>query len=438
MEVVEENIKPGYKQTKVGWIPKDWDLVSLDSLCSKISDGIHTTPVYSENTEYHFVNGNNLVNHTIVVNEKTKCVSLEEFEKHKRDLDSNSLLLSINGTIGNISFYNGEKVVLGKSAAYINCMNKSIRNYVFYIIQTQHTKYYFENELTGSTIRNLSLKSIRTTPIPIPTNTPEQQKIAQIISTWDKAISKTEELIAKKQERKKGLMQQLLTGKKRFKEFVKSDKMKETKLGWIPEDWEQVRLAEECDLITKGTTPSSIGLSFEEKGINFLKVESVKEDGEFLENRFAFISEETHEKLKRSQFKENDLVISIAGALGRVAIIKREILPANTNQALALVRLKDQSSINLLFLFHFLKSDRVKRHIDLINVQAAQANLSLKDIGNFKVLLPSIDEQKRITLILSLADKEIFNLQAKLKKLKEQKKGLMQKLLTGEVRVKTD
>jgi type I restriction enzyme S subunit len=103
-----------------------------------------------------------------LLTENTKCVSEEEYRKYKKNLGSTTILISINGTIGNIAFFNSENVILGKSAAYINIKNFISKPYIFYILQTYATNCYFEDELTGSTIRNLSLKSIRNAPILVP------------------------------------------------------------------------------------------------------------------------------------------------------------------------------------------------------------------------------------------------------------------------------
>ena len=107
------------------------------------------------------------------------------------------------------------------------------------------------------------------------------------------------------------------------------------------EDIKRVQLSEIAELITKGTTPTTLGYEFQDEGINFLKIECFGENGEFIENKVAHISEECHEKLKRSQLKSGDILFSIAGAIGRVAIVTEEMLPANTNQALAIIRVAD-------------------------------------------------------------------------------------------------
>lgn len=118
------------------------------------------------------------------------------------------------------------------------------------------------------------------------------------------------------------------------------------------------RLGDIATVITKGTTPTSIGFSFQNKGINFIKIESVDEGGNFIFEKLDHISVECHEKLKRSQLQENDVLFSIAGAIGRTAIVTQDVLPANTNQALAIIRIP-QGTINYAFLLYALQSSAV-------------------------------------------------------------------------------
>lgn len=188
----------------------EWNEKSLDNLTTKISDGIHSTPNYTDPEDYYFINGNNLINGNIWIDEKTKKVSKEEYIKHKRDLNDSTILLSINGTIGNIAEYNNEKVILGKSACYINVhKTKADKTFIIYFIQTDLIKKYFELELTGSTIKNLSLKTIKEAIIKIPYNPKEQQKIANTLSSLDNLIKEQSNKIEQLKSHKKGLMQGL-------------------------------------------------------------------------------------------------------------------------------------------------------------------------------------------------------------------------------------
>jgi type I restriction enzyme S subunit len=186
----------------------EWEEKKLGDITEKISDGIHSTPIYNENGQYYFVNGNNLAEDKIVMNESTKRVDEIEYLKYKTELSSQTILISINGTIGNLAFFNGEKVVLGKSACYINLKPNENKYFVFNLLKTSSIQQYFEKELTGSTIKNLSLSSIKNAKafFPIPA---EQEKIADCLTSIDEAIAAQSQAIDLLKLHKKGLMQQL-------------------------------------------------------------------------------------------------------------------------------------------------------------------------------------------------------------------------------------
>jgi type I restriction enzyme S subunit len=112
----------------------DWKNVQLQDVVSKLGDGLHGTPKYDENGEYFFINGNNLVDGKVVIKENTKRVSVEEYKKYKKELNDRTILLGINGTIGNVALYENEKCVLGKSACYFNVVNSVDKQFVKYVI----------------------------------------------------------------------------------------------------------------------------------------------------------------------------------------------------------------------------------------------------------------------------------------------------------------
>ena len=171
------------------------------------------------------------------------------------------------------------------------------------------------------------------------------------------------------------------------------------------EEIKRVQLSEVAELITKGTTPTTIGFEFQEQGVNFLKIECFDENGGFIKSKVGHISEECNEKLKRSQLKEGDLLFSIAGAIGRVAIVTKEMLPANTNQALAIIRIVNEQ-IYLPYIRLILTSPIVIEQFERKKQGVAQLNLSLKDINEISIPLPSKEKQ------IELADlfKKVVNI----------------------------
>ncbi|TQS88603.1 restriction endonuclease subunit S [Arthrobacter sp. TS-15] len=189
------------------------------------------------------------------------------------------------------------------------------------------------------------------------------------------------------------------------------------------------------DVVTKGTTPTSLGRAFVSSGVRFIKVETIATDGKYLPDKVAYIDASTHGLLRRSQLKQDDILFSIAGALGRTAIVDSSWLPANTNQAFAIIRPSKRSGIDPRYLLWALRSQAIERHIAGINVQAAQANLSLEQVRDFEIPLPDIETQKVISDALDDADNLATTLKSLIAKKQAIKQGTVQQLLTGQTRL---
>ena len=148
---------------------KGWEKKKLGEVCEKIGDGLHGTPIYDDTGEYYFINGNNINNRKIKITEKTKRVGYSEYIKNKKDLNANTVFVSINGTLGNVGFYNDEKIILGKSICYLNIKTDIInKDYIYCFLDSDYFKKYANRVATGSTIKNVSLKSMRDLEIPLP------------------------------------------------------------------------------------------------------------------------------------------------------------------------------------------------------------------------------------------------------------------------------
>ncbi len=172
-------------------------------------------------------------------------------------------------------------------------------------------------------------------------------------------------------------------------------------------EWPEVRLGDLSEVITKGTTPTSLGFRFTDTGINFVKSESVTFDGWIDRSKFARIDTGTHEALKRSQLKEGDVLFSMAGVyIGKTAVVPKDILPANTNQAVGIVRL-DQTRAHPRFIDYFLRNPTYNLFLNNLISQSAQPNLNLAEIRNLPIALPPLAEQKAIAHILGTLDDKI-------------------------------
>ena len=165
----------------------EYKIFKLSEISDKIGDGLHGTPSYDENGDYYFINGNNLNNGKIEIKNDTKKVNKNEYEKYKKELNNNTLLLSINGTLGNIAKYNGEKIILGKSACYINVKQQFNVDFIKYIFNSKEFQRYLTVGANGTTIKNVPLSAIRNCEIKIP-NIENQNKIANILGKLDNKI----------------------------------------------------------------------------------------------------------------------------------------------------------------------------------------------------------------------------------------------------------
>ena len=258
----------------------------------------------------------------------------------------------------------------------------------------------------------------------------EQQKIATILSSVDDVIEKTRAQIDKLKDLKTGMMQELLIKGIGHTEF------KDSPVGLIPIGWDISNVRSLCSVVTKGTTPTSLGHDYKESGINFIKVESIIRNGVIDPNKFSYIDEAANKALTRSILCAGDILITIAGAtVGKLAMVNESHIPANTNQALSIVRV-NPSKVNRLFLYYWLQSGHIVNQVWSIQTVGAQPNLSLVQVGDFSVPLPSIEEQNQITYQLIALDRKKSLSSTKLDMLLNLKKALMQDLLTGKVRVK--
>lgn len=198
-------------------------------------------------------------------------------------------------------------------------------------------------------------------------------------------------------------------------------KVPELRFAGFDGEWEISRLGKISSKITKGTTPKEYGNGT----VNFIKLENINSTGNICP--MTTISSDIHEgALSRSILKENDILLSIAGALGRVGIVKNNILPANTNQALSIIRLFE--SYNAIFVLYYLSNGMLDKEINKIATIGAQPNISLSQVGDFKINLPESLEQEKIGNLFRKIDALIEIQEGKVSKMEDFKKSMLQKM----------
>ena len=273
--------------------------------------------------------------------------------------------------------------------------------------------YYGIKYTQGTKQQSYNSKILNDLEIVIP-SLAEQNRISSFFSKIDSMIDLQKRKLNKLEATKKALLQEMFPEegqnkpKRRFKVFNN--------------DWEQRKLGDLTQLITKGTTPKVKNI---QNGINFIKVENISDDGVISIN--SYVSEEEHMNyLSRSILSNDDILFSIAGTLGRTAIVKSHLLPANTNQALAIIRLN--KSVDVEYINTFLKSNAIKTYIRKNPTVGAQPNLSLGQVSDLKINIPSYSEQKKISNLFSNFDLMINLHQRKLDKLKNLKQAYLNEM----------
>lgn len=318
------------------------------------------------------------------------------------------------GSIGDV-FYVEEAYWPLNTALWVKDFHGNYPKYLYYLLSNfDFSKFSDKTGVPGVNRNDLHAVNVLVPPLP------EQKKIAAILSTWDRAIEGTEKLLANSQQQKKALMQQLLTGKKRLPGFTG-----EWKIGAISE----------IAHIDTGFAFKSSEFTDDANGMPVIRMSDLKDGTLNLEN-CKRIRLNSLSGLEKFSLKINDFIFGMSGSLSNFAWVKNKNLPCYLNQRVGRIRSKatgDQQFISYLYL-----SEKIQKEIEDKAAGAAQLNISLNDIRDMKIHIPPLSEQKAIAAVLTTADTEITAIESDLSRLRQEKKALMQQLLTGKRRVTVD
>ena len=402
-----------------------WPELKLKDLVKSLDAGVsvNSEDIEPQSNEYSVLKTSCISSGYFDVSERKRVLQVTEITRLKEPVLENSILMSRMNTpllVGMNAYVSKapERTFLPDRLwqLKINEEKTFTRWLAFYLGSDQGLNQIRDLASgTSNSMKNITKSDVMNLGLFVPSKE-EQTKIASFLSSVDEKISQLTQKHQLLSQYKQGMMQKLFSQQIRFKADDGSE------FG----EWEYYKLGELTTLITKGTTPTSLGGKFENSGINFIKIESLSSDGKFLLDKFAYIDEVTHNKLARSQLENEDILFSIAGALGRVAIISNDYLPANTNQALAIIRLRNKNVTQ--YIYYFLNSDYVKKIIETESVQLAQANFSLGQLSDLDIVLPCHEEQTKIANFLSAIDQKIEVTSQQIEQAKQWKKGLLQQM----------
>ena len=419
--------RPGYKETKVGWIPINWKAVKFKDACRTIMDGTHFSPK-SKSGVYRYITSRNI---RYGYFDLSQCSYISEEEHdfiYKRcPVKKGDVLLTKDGAQTGNACINilDEQFSLLSSVAVLDGKKDILKNdYLLHWVLSPYGQFRIKSEMVGQAITRLTLQTIESLSLPLPP-LPEQKKVAEILSTWDAAIEQTRNLIDVKKRRKKGLMQQLPTGKKRLPGFSKTKDRNSYRFFDLPTDWKCPRIREVAEESSeRNRQRDKLTVLSCSKHFGFV------ESSEYFGKQIFSENTSNYKVIRRGCFgypsnhiEEGSIGLFLNHDIGMVSPIYT-VFKCNEN-------------VVPEFLFALFKNDTY-RHIFSISTNASvdrRGSLRWREFSLIQVPNPSKEEQHAIVDVLQAADNEINQLEKKLKALEKQKRGLMQKLLTGEIRV---
>ena len=425
--------KKGYKLVKTSFgkyeeIPEEWELTKFNEI-SKIKRGASPRPIADQK---YFGNGRGWIRIRDVTKSQKYLENTEDYlskigESKSVPVNPNDLIMSIAASLAVPIILKMEACIHDGFIVFSN-LSKSIDvEFLYFMLLQSRSKFLSQGQM--GTQNNLNAELVGETIFPLPL-LPEQKQIASILSNVDDTIQKTDQIIKQTQLFKKAMMQKLLTrgiGHTKFKK-VKWYFGKEIE---IPEEWELVKLDNICSMITDGAhnSPKSV-----KNGYYFASVENIKNSQIHVES-CTKISKNDYDYLVKGncQPKKDDVLFSKDGTVG-VSFVFQQNTDLVLLSSIAIIRTK--SSFDSFFCNYSLQSNFLKKHLYSFVGGTGLKRIILKDIKNYQFPLPPLPEQKQITFILSNIDTQIQKEKLHKSNLESLKKGMMQKLLTGQIRVK--
>lgn len=414
MEVLQKEISTGYKLTKVGWIPKDWEVLTFKDIAHIDRESLSgkTDPDYTfDYISLSDVNSDDFTLETTRLKFKN-APSRARRKVHKGDVLMSTVRPNLQGF--SIIRDNVNDLIASTGFAVLSIRVNYSNEYLYHFLFSSGISRQLHSLLVGSNYPAINSSDVKRLKIGLP-DYAEQKTIAQVLSTWDKAIENLTQLIAEKQQKKKTLMQQLLTGKKRFpefegewKEYTYRELLKEVKR---PVEWNDNEL------------------------YHLLSVR--RRSGGLFERESLFGHQILTKDLRTA--KNGDFLISkmqiVHGASG---LVTSEFDGQKISGSYIAVRAKNETVLDINFLNWYSKMPYFyhQTYISSYGVHIEKMTFDFKSFLKLSMKAPSLGEQKKIVNTLEATEKELVTLDEKLKVLNDQKKGLMQQLLTGKKRLK--
>jgi len=415
-------MKPRYRETKIGLIPEEWEIKQIWEIANEIKEKNKENllvPVLSC-TKYDGLVDSLKYFGKQIFSKDTSTYRL--VKKHQFAYATNHIE---EGSIGYQDLYDCA-LISPMYTVFSTNQNTIVDKYLFYLLKTERYRQIFQSKTNATVDRRGSLRwnAFSKIHIPLPPLM-EQYEIVEILSTVDEAIEKTDAIIEETRQLKKGLMQKLFT------EGIGHTRFKDTKIGRIPEEWEIPKLQIICMNVVDcpHTSPKLV-----EDGYVVVKNFNIRDGRLVLQPKFYTSEEEYYERTSRLKPQAGDVLFSREAPIGEACLVPPD-LPLSLGQRMMLFRV-NTTLMDKRFLVYSLYARAVRNYMLAISHGVTVKHLNVADVRKLLIPKPSLQEQIQIANILEEIDGKIDNEVAYKEELELLKKGLMQVLLTGKVRVK--
>lgn len=326
--------------------------------------------------------------------------------------EAGDVIMSVRAPVGDLNI-TPVKMCLGRGVCSLRMKNGN-QQFLYYLMKAIVPQLISKE--SGTVFGSVNRNDICSQEVDIPEDAEHQRVIARYLSAIDEKIETNHRINDNLQQQLCAIFMERFTNNPAL------------------ESIQQVPLSELCSVVTKGTTPTTLGKPFVDRGINFLKAESILDNHSLDKGKFAHIDEETHDMLKRSVIYAGDIVFTIAGTLGRFALIDSDILPANTNQAVAIIR-ADKGKISPEYLYACFIGNWHNDYYSKRVQQAVQANLSLTTIKSLPIPVLTQDEMVSYMALISPIIRMLKQNEMENERLAALRDTLLPRLMSGEVDV---
>lgn len=394
----------------------EWITTTLEECTDILGDGLHGTPKYTENGEYAFVNGNNLVDGEILIKKETKRVDYSQYDKYKKPLTNRTILVSINGTLGNVGVYGSEKIILGKSACYFNVKESVDKDFIYYIVSSPTFKQYLESNATGTTIKNISLKQMREYTFELP-EIGEQKRISSVLRKIDEKIKNNRAINNNLKQQYISIVDNLLSKLTQYKIYS---------------------LLEVADC-QNGRAFYKEG--YDPNGAFVIDLGNVNTSGNFVRtaaDKYISLDRYKEPKLEKYRVYKNDIVMvmtdrkSTMELLGKVGKIYKDGYYL-LNQRMYRIRAK--KGINTNYLYACLNSTETSNFLKRKALGSVQKYVNTGEINSIEIKVPSSEKMEEIASILDPIFSQMESNILENESLNELRDILLPKLMSGEIDV---